>query len=87
MKQTKKELVRKAMYLLAGTVGNLDWFRLWEVVTEIKALGEAYGIDVYDKVEDVDGEQTIVGIQIEDEWFLFKGFDITNEIDYRFIRV
>ena len=50
MKQTKRDLVRKAMYRLAEKK-DLDY----ETVDLIQELGEAYNVDVYDKEGLVDG--------------------------------
>lgn len=79
MKQTKRDLVRKAMYRLAET-NKLDY----ETVDLIKALGKAYNVDVYDKEGLVDGltrAMRVVGVQIEDDYYIMKYFEQTDEFD------
>ena len=79
MKQTKRDLVRKAMYRLAEKK-DLDY----ETVDLIKELGKAYGVDVYDKEGLVDGltrAMRVVGVQIEDEYYIMKYFEQTDEYD------
>ena len=79
MKQTKRDLVRKAMYRLAEKK-DLDY----ETVDLIKELGEAYNVDVYDKEGLVDGmirETRVIGVQIEDDYYIMKYFEQTNEYD------
>lgn len=76
MKTTKRELVRKAMYRLAEKT-DMNY----EIVELIKELGKVYDIDVYDKDGLVDGETVVVGTQIEDDWYLNKGFKLTDEFD------
>lgn len=76
MKKTKRELVRTAMYRLAEET-DMNY----EIVELIKELGKAYKVDVYDKEGLVNGEMVVVGTQIEDEWYLNKGFKQTDEFD------
>ena len=79
MKQTKRDLVRRAMYRLAETK-KLDY----ETVDLIKALGKAYNVDVYDKEGLVDGltrAMRVVGVQIEDDYYIMKYFEQTDEFD------
>ena len=79
MKQTKRDLVRKAMYRLAEKK-DLDY----ETVDLIKELGEAYNVDVYDKEGLVDGmirETRVIGVQIEDDYYIMKYFEQTDEYD------
>ena len=79
MKQTKRDLVRKAMYRLAEKK-DLDY----ETVDLIQELGEAYNVDVYDKEGLVDGmirETRVIGVQIEDDYYIMKYFEQTNEYD------
>lgn len=79
MKTTKRDLVRTAMYRLAETK-ELDW----ETVDLIKELGKAYNIDVYDKEGLVDGmvrAMKVVGVQIEDDYYIMKYFEMTDEYD------
>ena len=77
MKKTKRDLVRKAMYRLADAKEPLDW----ETVDLLKELGKAYKVDVYDMTGTVDGETTVVGTGIEDDWYLNKGFAQTDNCD------
>ena len=77
MKQTRRELIRKTIYMLARETEPLAY----DVVDTIKALGKAYNIDIYDRQGLVDGEVVVVGTQIEDEWYLNKGFKQTDEYD------
>ena len=77
MKRTKRELVRATMYMLARELEPLAY----DVVAQIKALGKAYNIDVYDVEGLVDGEMAVVGTQIEDDWVLNKGFAQTDIYD------
>ena len=44
MKQTKRDLVRTAMYRLADAKAPLDY----ETVKLLKELGKAYKVDIYD---------------------------------------
>lgn len=79
MAQTKRDLIRKTMYRLAEKP-NLDY----ETVDLIKELGKAYDIDVYDKTGLVDGmirEERVIGVQIEDDYYVMKYFEITDEYD------
>ena len=77
MKQTKRDLVRRAMYRLADAKAPLDW----ETVNLIKELGKAYRVDVYDITGLVDGKTEVVGTGIEDDWYLNKGFAQTEDCD------
>lgn len=79
MKTTKRDLVRTAMCRLAVTRG-LDY----ETVDLIKELGKAFNIDVYDKEGLVDGMvrvMRVVGVQIEDDYYIMKYFEMTDEYD------
>lgn len=84
MKETKRETVRRAMYIIARETEPLAV----DVVETIKALGKAFNIDVYDREGLVNGEMVVVGTQIEDEWYLNKGFaqtDVFDEKKYEWI--
>ena len=77
MRQTKRELIRKTIYMLARETEPLTY----DVVDTIKALGKAYNIDIYDREGLVDGKMVVVGTQIEDDWYLNKGFKQTDKFD------
>lgn len=77
MKQTKRELIRRTMYMMTRELEPLAY----DVVEQLKALGKAYNIDVYDVEGIVNGEKVVVGTQLEDEWYLNKGFAQTDEYD------
>lgn len=59
-----------------------------DLINEVYDLGWKWEIEINEKYEIVDGEEEVVGIYVEDDWYLRRCYDYdaeTGEFKYRWV--
>lgn len=88
MKITKDEALRKCHEAAKKIHGAKTRNEARDLINEVYDLAWKYEIEVNEKYEVVDGEEEVVGIYVEDDWYLLRQYEIdgeTGEIKYKYV--